>query len=462
MKANAHPSVDDANVSRTIAGRFVTTEKRLFLAVAALVLLTRLPFLDAGYGEIKDAWRVASAARLMAVTHEYWASRFPPHPVQEIVSAVLWQGGPLALNLATAVVGAVGIAFFALSLKRLGHGDWLLASLAVAFTPQIYINSTNTTDYVWALSFILAGLYFILRNQPLAAGVFVGLAIGARITSGAILLPFSVLAAQRSDPSVRLRRVLKLWLAACVLGALFFVPAFLRYGVDTLTFAESDVSFLQALRKATLETWGSVGTLGICAAACYQLLRTARSPSRRISLRVSPGSHVHVWLIAIAIYVVVFARLPHLPAYLIPTIPFVLLLLLELLDRKPFVLASAALIASSFVGVDASGVKDGPIFDDRKKRVRLMQAAERFVALGNRLPGRNVVVMGHWRAPVYVYVLEHPDESTKYVYLLTADEAARHRNRGTNLYYLPGQRELNLERNQVDLHDYGALPLSGG
>jgi hypothetical protein len=438
--------------------RVMASEPRLFFAVAALVFLTRLPFVDAGYGAIRDAWRVASAARLIATTHEYWASRFPPHPVQEIVSAAIWWSGPLGLNLATAVISSLGIAFFALSARRLGYGDWALASAALALTPQIYINSTSTIDYLWALSFVFASIYFALRHHPLPAGLLLGLAIGARITSGAMLLPLAFLIVRHGEREGRLRRLATFWLAACAVGVLLFIPAFQQYGWDTLTFAEiAERRPYEVLRRASLEVWGAVGTLAICGAVAYEIIRAVRSPSRWTLRR--PSFYAYVWLIPVVIYTIAFLRLPHLAAYLIPVIPFVLLILHELLHRRAFVFLCVVLSISSFIGIGLSGPVRGAIFDDREKRIVLMKMAQRFVAIGNALPGRNVVVAGHWLSPVYVYVLEHPDDSTRYVYLLTADEAERYRRRGAHLYYLPGQRELNLERNRIDLRTFGARAL---
>jgi hypothetical protein len=440
------------------SARKLSNDASIFVVVTAVVLLTRLPFLDAGYGAIKDAWRVASAARLISTTHEYWASRFPPHPLHELSAAFIWQGGPLALNLATALVSSAGIAFFALSARRLGYASWLPATAALAMTPQIYIASTTTIDYLWALWLMLAGLYFALRGRVPATGVLMGLAIGARLTSGAMLVPLSVVIALKSNRGTRARNLAIVWSLACLLGASLFVPAVHRYGWDTLTFAEiADHRVLEILRRATLEVWGVVGTLGICGAVAYQIAWAARS-GRGWTL---PGaaSHVYVWLLAVVLFTIAFIRLPHLPAYLIPAVPFVLLLLHELLDRKAFVTACAALVVSPFVGLGPSGVRPGAILDDRIKRTELRDAADRFVRIGNRLPGRNVIVAGHWNAPVYVYVLERPDESTRYVYLLTAVDAERLHRSGVNLYYLPGQRALNRERHGIDLRDYGARPL---
>ena len=435
--------------------RVLASESGLFFAVAGLVFLTRVPFVDAGYGAIRDAWRVASSARLIATTHEYSASRFPPHPVQEIASASIWWSGPVGLNLATAVLSSLGIAFFAISARRLGYRDWALATAALAFTPQIYIASISTIDYLWALSFIFASLYFALRSRPLMAGVLLGLAIGSRITSAAMLLPLALIVMRKGDRDSRFRRVVILGVTAFAVGAVLFIPALRRYGWDVFTFADiAERKPYEILRRGTLEVWGAVGTLAISAAVTYEIVR-------RVQLWKSPrpSFFAYVWVLAVVLYTVLFLRLPHLAAYLIPAVPFVLLLLHELLGRRAFALVCAALVVSSFIGIGHSGPVRGAIFDDREKRIELMQAAQRYVAIGNALPGQNVIVAGHWLSPVYVYVLEHPDDSTRYLYLLTAVEAERYQRLGTHVYYLPGQRELNLRRHDVDLRRFGARPL---
>jgi hypothetical protein len=224
------PWLSKARLFTPATRHVVANEWQVFLTVAALVWVTRLPFIDAGYGAIRDAWRVASAARLIATSHDYWASRFPPHPVQEIASATIWWSGAVGLNMATAVLSSLGIAFFALTARRLGYADWALATAALALTPQIYIASTSTIDYMWALSFIFASLYVLVRGKPLLAGLLLGIAIGSRITSAAMLLPLTLIAARGLDGhrDQRLGRIVVLWIAACATGAILFVPALSR------------------------------------------------------------------------------------------------------------------------------------------------------------------------------------------------------------------------------------------
>src|SRR5947209_17108478 len=66
----------------------VTPEERTssdhwkYAVLFAVVLLSRLPFLNAGYGVEIDGWRVALAARHIAQNGVYEVSRFPGYPLQ--------------------------------------------------------------------------------------------------------------------------------------------------------------------------------------------------------------------------------------------------------------------------------------------------------------------------------------------------------------------------------------------
>src|SRR5580658_9355025 len=96
------------------------------------VLLTRLPFLGAGYGLHADNWRVALAARHISETGVYEASRMPGYPVQEYVCSLFWRTGPWGLNFLDALFCAAAAVFFALICIEYGVADWWLAGIALA------------------------------------------------------------------------------------------------------------------------------------------------------------------------------------------------------------------------------------------------------------------------------------------------------------------------------------------
>ena len=146
--------------------RFKYKDILFFITVALLVFLTRLLFLSNSYGVDDDAWRIALAARGISVRQVYRSSRLPGYPVPEIIYSLVWQLGPKIMGGITAALSSLGSAFLYLTLRKLKVQDSLLIAFTFAVTPIIFINSTNTMDYLWSLSFMLGSLYYIYSDAP--------------------------------------------------------------------------------------------------------------------------------------------------------------------------------------------------------------------------------------------------------------------------------------------------------
>jgi len=151
-----------------------------------------MPWLNAGYGNFTDAWRVAYAGYLITQSGHYVASRLPGYPVHEYTASFLWSDGPLALNTISAISSAVAVGLFAIIVRRV-NGPFLLASLTFAMVPIVYIASVSNIDYMWTSAFSLMATYLAMRKHAVGAGLALGLAIGTRITSAAMLLPLAYL-----------------------------------------------------------------------------------------------------------------------------------------------------------------------------------------------------------------------------------------------------------------------------
>jgi hypothetical protein len=457
----------------------------VFFGVALLVFLSRAPFLQAGYGNDSDAWRIANAARHIGATGRYEASRLPGYPVQELACSVIHGGGPLALNGATALLSAFGAAFFALSLRALGCKDYVLASLALAFTPVVFINSTNSMDYVWALAFIFASLYYALRRLPLAAGVFLGLAIGCRMTSALMFPPFCVMLAGGGGPRSHnhLRRLLVFSAGAFLLGGVAYVPVILKYGLGFFTFYKGNYPSLpDVLGKATVAVWGLIGLLAIAGSLRSALLR------REVESSI-PGSWSRrcdlAWAMAIVIYGVAYLRLPYQSGYLIPAVPFVLLLLGRILRRRLFLFVCFALLLSPFLlsvhaweqSTEPPGERmaqldllnhriilalPGPIFFDRLVRLADMKYVAQVISAMKRLPPKSVIAAGWWLPELDASMVSGTPSKVDLVYLLRPSKAREYLARGFRLYYLRGIDKHNAETYRVDLVKLGAAPLAVG
>lgn len=423
------------------------SSRRLPWVLAATVLCTRLPFLGPGLGRDADAWRVGNAARAIAATGKYVASRFPGYPFQEIASSALVWGAPLALNLATAMMSALAAGCFAAVLQELGSRRVALSTLALALTPVIYVNSTVAMDYLWALAFILASLLWALRGRPIIAGVLLGCSIGCRITSGAMLAPLALLIWRRTRR--RRKPALLLLAAASITGGLFFLPVVLAYGLRFLSFCEAGYRpFGAVLHAATIEIWGVLGVLGgVAALALGVTILLLRRRDDSIDRRVEP--YRAVWVLTIALYLIAFLRLPADPAYLIPAVPFVLLLLDGMLDRRSFALAAAMLCAAPFATWEAGRPAPGALFRDLAGRRADIQVMQRQVAAFEHARSKQVVIAGPWLPMITWYTSGRPQTMVEYVYSLDRSAMQQYVDEGYRISYFPGERELNLRYRTV-------------
>ncbi len=438
------------------------SEAWLFLAVAAVVFVTRIPFLDYGYGSDSDGWLVALAAKEIATSGHYVASRLPGYPVQELTYALIYNAGPLAFNTVTAILSALGVSFFVLLVKAMGGKGYILAGLALAFTPVVYINSANAMDYVWELAFMLGSLYFVLGGRPLIAGALMGLAIGSRISSGAMLVPLSLMLYQPGAGRDNLKRFAQLWLGALLVGGVAFLPVILSYGSDFLTIYPFRTSFAGVMGQATVGVWGEIGTAAIVAALAWTLWRRR---STRGEPSIPPVSRLMIaaWLLAIGIYALAYFRFPYEAGYLTPAVPFAMLLLGRFLARKLFHLVCIALLVSPFIFnlslplivndvmfsslrarfqvLDERAAVDfvyGPLIYDHLRRVYDLELVDRILTFGEGVTEETVVVTGNWYPKIVVPLGSEAQPMVRYFHLLDEAEAYAYVQRGVTIYLMPG------------------------
>src|SRR4051812_5868931 len=122
----------------------------LFLSV--IVFLSRLPLLWAGFGAEEDSWLLPLTAKHIALNGTYQMSRAPGHPLQELLYSLMWNAGPSAYNLISAISSVIATLFFALALRNLEFKHYLFAAFAFAFTPIVFVSSTYAIDYMPALA----------------------------------------------------------------------------------------------------------------------------------------------------------------------------------------------------------------------------------------------------------------------------------------------------------------------
>ncbi len=425
------------------------------------VLLTRLPWLAPGPGLDPDAYRVLAVAENIAATGKYAASRLPGYPLYEYLVAIFpWRESAYLTNGLTALFSALSALFLALILHRLGvrHGFWL--AFLFSLVPVILINSTVTMDYMIALTFLLGAFLFAMSGRAGLAGLFIGMAIASRITSAAMLIPLSLLLISReqSGQNRTAQSLARLWGLALAVAGLFFVPVLARYGPGFLTFHDKMPypSPRQILHLGVVNTWG-----GFSVVAWAILLIGAFLPTTVRQARQALAAHGTVMaaaMLAVLLYVIAFLRLPHDPAYLIPAIPFVFLLMTLFYPPLLHLFAALALALAAFIGLSSDGISlRGPIFKAHTARVDLRQRIREVIGTSQRLPKDAVIVAGAY-LPAIRYLLHHNQHGgpSRWIYLMESPEAlAYHLRNGHPVYYLAEAKAFEQEV-------YGFDPLGAG
>ena len=377
------------------------TSPLAFTVLAVVYVASRIPWLDQGYGNDPDAWRVALSAQHFWSEGEYLPSRLPGFPLHELVTAAVWEQGWVWTNLSTVLISLAGVYLFARVAREMELPNRGILTLGFAFAPFLWINSVMTIDYMWALTFLLAAYLALLRRSPTLAGVCLGIAAGFRLTSLAMLLPFWLLLARtgRRGEIFSLTRMS----AAIVLFA--YLPVLMEYGFKLLNFYDESVSWEVVVRSLGKDGLGVIGALAVLAALALSVRRLRRFPGDLLR-----DPQVLTWTTAVLVFAALYARLPHEVAYLIPIFPFGFFLLSRYVGRWLLLPAIVVVVLAGFVDLHSSDdtldigtntvtsarLGDGMLFTDLETRQDQLDYARelREITAGEKLELPALVVVG--------------------------------------------------------------------
>jgi hypothetical protein len=436
-------------------------ERAAFGLCTLAVLLTRWPWIGVGYGADPDGYRVIAVARQIAHGGPYQASRLPGYPAFEYLSALTAWAAPWTSNAVTALFSALAFLLFALILRWFGIRRPALIAAGFAMTPVVYINSACTMDYVPALTCMLAATYALLRDRPGLAGLCLGLAMGMRITSGALMLPCGIWLWGRAPARTAARQFLVLCSLTLLVAALCFVPVLRQYGLAFFSFYDNRwyPPWNVVMARAGPLVWGELGVAALGAAALALLLAPRRVRERLSQQRSRDG--LLFAALTIALYIAAFLRLPDEAGYLLPVVPFVLLVVCLLAPPWLACAMAAALLCSPFVALDRHGIGlRGPILQDHAVRVSQQRTLEAILAAADRLPRPAVIVSG-WVLPRIELALGGDQRGrSRFVYLIEGRGDYQHYvDAGYEMYFLPGVDLYESQSHDLELAELGAKQL---
>ncbi len=323
------------------------TQPLSFAALSMAFILSRIPWLDRGYGTDPDAWRVALTADYLRDTGQYYPSRLPGYPLHEFITTGtgMIREGWVWTNLSTVIISLVGVYIFAALAKKLDLPNRGVLTLGFAFAPLLWINSAMTMDYMWALTFLLGAYLALLYGQPQLAGLSLGLAAGFRLTS-IYMLPVFWLYIWRTKGRDQIRPLTFTTLAVTLAA---YTLVLMDYGLNFLNFFDQKVPLEEFIKRLAKDGLGVIGVIALLAALLLSVRRLRFFPR---DLR--DDAHVLVWTAAIVLSFLSYTRLPHEIAYLVPLFPFGFFLMARYFSRTVLVVCLAAIVLAGFVDVTSS------------------------------------------------------------------------------------------------------------
>ena len=473
------------------SGNSTSGFSRRNLLFGFLIFLTRIPFIFAGPGTDEDAWGVTLTALKIFQTHSYEVSRFPGFPVHELISAAFIWGGPVMLNLLTALMSAVAALMFVCALQEMHFRFPYLAGAAFAFTSIVLVHSSETIDYLWAMAFIMASFWMLLRNKTVLSALLLALAVGCRITSITMLLSFGVLLIDDGQ-NLRgnVRRIIRYALFTGLFSVIIYTPVLLKYGLSFFTFYDLSgyPSIPKVLYKISLGVWGITGLMALLFGTVALLFPPKHRTGKYLLPRTINEKHVISWLVATDMTILIFVRFPYEAGYLIPLIPFTILVFGKYLYDKAFIYFCLLLILSPFViGISTGHRPDSPkpsalsahinvfsfdvnldflygqIFTEQKSRRQTKAFADDVVEESKYLSDSSLVLCGWWYNKVRYEFEQLPprEKNTKvtWAHYLDKDQLITYIQSRYNIFYLPLQDSLEKTMYGVDIKYFGAVPL---
>ena len=448
--------------------------KLWFLVI--VVLLSRIPLLFIGYGIEEDSWGIARAVITTAETGVYETSRLPGHPVHELFYLLAPFAGPVFYNGLTALFSCIAVLFFALALRELGFKDHILPAYTLAFIPVFYVSSTYTIDYVWTLAFTMISFYYLLRKHLVLSGIFLGLAVGCRLTAGAMLLPFFVLLYfQKQNIAVYVKLLIPLFAVAFFSYSILY----LAYGFSFFRFYDqfSYPAITKVIFKGTIGVFGALGLMGILYAK-YSVLKNKLQLAGRENLTVPiPAGLLLACNIIFVMYIISYLRLPQKSGYLIPILPFVLISAACYLDLKKFRIVCILLMLSSlFFSINLTDEKrgsghsglavrftisgqevfidplTGPVFADQTKRLQKKMYVSKVIRESLNRNDAYVVIAGWWynQVKVTLHSLGMNRQEGHFEFYLTRSAIDFYISQGCKVYYLAEQDKYNDEYSKMN------------
>ncbi len=447
------------------------SEKSQLILLVLITALSRLPFIFDGYGVEEDSWGLVVNAFQMKKAGHYLASRFPGHPLQEYVYRIIYDQPAWVYNSFSLIASVIAVVFFYKALRKIQLQGAFLAAVLFCFTPVFYIAGTYTIDFAWTIAFVMASFYFLLDRKFVLSGILLGMATGCRLTSEIFLLPWFVLVWSNLDWKTSIKHFMKIAIPAVIIGVLWFIPAYLNYGRAFFDYSDQFPypPLTKVIYKATL---GVFGLIGILVFVFYKLAAINNWRKKQLNgvTLFSSQRLLLVCILVIVLHVISYLRLPQKSGYMVPAIPFFMIIFALALREKQMRIATLIYLTSPFLfGINLtdslrgsastplamkfkiSGQEifidplSGPIFSERSKRINKMKYCDEVIKIADKMDYRYMIISGWWYNEIQTHFYQQkrnrPDSHFQFYNECSKMDSAKAFD--SEIYYLPEQNLYN-------------------
>jgi len=363
--------------------------------ILLLAFLIYIPFIFLGYGSDYDSYNVLWAGKNFIETFDYVPSRVPGFFVYETITFLLnIIGGSFLTNLGSLCMSLAILSIFMNICKRYGVPNYRFLAIIMMVHPYYLVNSTCTMDYLFALGFTMIGFWMLLGGKFLAAGILMALGIGSRLTT-ALVAGLMLLWAFIFEVQNR-KRILLAGVIMMVLAFIFYLPPidFAEWKTHIFFPSIGGEEFWSLYLRAGRFIYKSIYFWSPPAffILMWGLVRLGISGKLKSNKKV-----LQISVLALALIIgmeLFYFRLPTEPAYLVPTIPFWMILIGFAFSDKKWVLGLllSLVIISNFVTINiarpnkvnqATGAEFG-LWIESGHLVKDVQKRLEYLACGNQ------------------------------------------------------------------------------
>lgn len=424
------------------------------IVIFFIIIISRIAFIWNSPGIDPDNWRVLQTGNHIAETGVYEASRLPGYPVSEYLASLFGSSAWLVLNIFSVIFTALCCVTFYKILSYFNFKSKFFATLALGFVQAIFIASASNMEYTWSLFFLLLGLFLLLKNNFVFAGISLGLMVAIRFNNIVFLLPiiYFLYAIVKTNS---LKNYILLYSILLLTFGLLFIPVFHRYSLEIFPNVGEDKNSVKAIiSQYTLYVYGLLGLLAFIISGIYMFFY-----KRVVMQNFQTNKEVIIFSsLMIIMSSLVYFKFPFESNYNIPSVPFVLLILVILIESSLIKkLVFGLLIISPFlfyISSDKFQVK-GSIFVNEKIEDSILDYTKSIHSeFTNITTEKKLLVAGGF---YYCYLYKFPLKNKRITVLKrpTKEVINSYISKGYVIYY-PSEIKLEImDINHYDISKYG-------